>query len=63
MRDIRNRNGANHDTEHSKAAGDTQSKVVPMYPGWPLAELPLHERGLRQVGEPHPIARGWGYEN
>lgn len=31
----------------------TRAKILPMYPGWPPAELPEHSRGLPQIGVPY----------
>lgn len=38
---------------HSLEVEGLRSKVVPMYPGWPPAELPEHVYGLSHVGQPH----------
>jgi hypothetical protein len=40
-----------------------KSNVVPMYPGWPPAELPPREYGLRHVGQPHQVAHDTEDEN
>ncbi len=63
MRDPRKQTDASAGVEYSMVAEGSRSKVVPIHPGWPPAELPSHEHGLRQVGEPLPISRDWGYES
>ena len=55
MRDINKQNGSNYDVVRSIAAGDGKSKVFPIHPGWPLAELEPRECGLPHAGSPHPV--------
>ena len=41
----------------SSAVECARSNVFPMYPGWPPAELPPREYGLRHVGQPRQASR------
>ena len=44
------------EVERSSEAEDSESTFSPTDPGWPPAELPPRECGLRHVGQPHQIA-------
>jgi hypothetical protein len=48
---------ANPYAAHLKAVEGVRSNVFPIHPGWPPAELPQHECGLRHVGLPNSISR------
>ena len=47
----------------SMAVEDDESTSFPIFPGWPPAELPEHERGLPQVGRPSSIFRDVGCDH